>query len=150
MPKDHVSRKCNLALKTIDGRNAFGRRVWRLSGSRHVSRIGVPTPIIKLLARWASDIIDHYLKDVPLERLTAAYREGMGHPVDKPALLAPVCTPLQTSQMGTSSSASSGAPPSQVASLDVKQFVERTVSEALRPLSQLNEKATESSSKLDS
>jgi len=41
-----------------------------------MARMSVPYHIIKLLARWATDTIDRYLKDVPLERLTSAYLEG--------------------------------------------------------------------------
>jgi len=54
----------------------FGGHVWRVSGSRHMYRMGIPINIIKLLARWSSIVVDHYLKDTPLEQLTDLYRSG--------------------------------------------------------------------------
>ena len=41
-----IAVACNLDIKTSDGRNAFGGHVWRLSGARHLARIGIPSPII--------------------------------------------------------------------------------------------------------
>jgi len=52
------------------GRSAFSEHVFRVSGSRMLARAGVPVELIKLLARWSTSIVDRYIGDAPLERLT--------------------------------------------------------------------------------
>ena len=39
-------------------------------------RMTIHINVIKLLAIWAVDVIDRYLKDVPLEALTHLYRSA--------------------------------------------------------------------------
>jgi hypothetical protein len=60
---------------TIDllERSTVGEHVWRVTGSRHLAALDVPIPIIKLLARWGSDVIERYIADAPLAALTRVY-----------------------------------------------------------------------------
>jgi hypothetical protein len=55
------------------GRNVIGEHIWRVSGSRHLAELGVPQPMIMLLARWGSSIILRYIDDAPLRKLTQTY-----------------------------------------------------------------------------
>jgi len=52
-----------------DGRRAFGGHALRISGSRFLSRKGLETRVIMLLALWESEIILHYIKEAPLAKL---------------------------------------------------------------------------------
>ena len=64
-----------------DGRPAFGGHVFRISGSRHLARNALEVAIVKLLARWDSEIVFGYIKDTPLEAITATYQiQGCTHP----------------------------------------------------------------------
>ena len=51
------------------GRNT----VWRISGSRHLAALDIPTAIIMRLARWGSAVILRYIADAPLSALTRVY-----------------------------------------------------------------------------
>ena len=64
-----------LELPTTDllERSALGEHVWRVSGSRHLAALDIPIPIIKLLARWGSDVVDRYVAEAPLSALTRLY-----------------------------------------------------------------------------
>jgi hypothetical protein len=64
-----------LQLPTVDalGRCTIGEHVWRISGSRYLASLDVPIPVIKLLARWGSDVIVRYVADAPLSALTQVY-----------------------------------------------------------------------------
>jgi hypothetical protein len=66
-----------LDLPTVDalGRSTVGEHVWRITGARHLASLDVPVPIIKLLARWGSDVIVRYVADAPLSALTRVYVE---------------------------------------------------------------------------
>jgi hypothetical protein len=71
-----LARMAELAqVPTTDslGRNTIGEHVWRISGARHLAEIGVPHPMIMLLARWGSAIIMRYIADAPLRKLTQTY-----------------------------------------------------------------------------
>ena len=60
------------------GRNIIGEHDWRISGSRHLAELGVPQPMIVLMARWGSNVVMRYIADAPLRRLTTEYRERSG------------------------------------------------------------------------
>jgi len=146
MTKDHfvefvvqIAVACNLNTKASDGRNAFGGHVWRLSGARHLARIGVPLPIIKLIARWASNVIEHYLKVVPLERLTSAYKQGLGAIADTlmPILAAPK-DGWQCAVPSAASSSSQLAGNVSDATLCVRDIVSAEVQSAMQGLEQQN------------
>jgi len=68
------------AARTEDPASEFAGHVWRICGSRHMYRMRVPIPIIKLLARWASNVIVRYLHEVPLEDLTSIYKGELSPP----------------------------------------------------------------------
>ena len=51
----------------------MGEHVWRVTGSRHLAALDIPIPIIKLLARWGSDVVEQYIADAPLTALTRIY-----------------------------------------------------------------------------
>ena len=68
-----VAERCGLPLVDTMGRASFTEHVFRVSGSRMLARVGVPTDVIMLLARWASEVIRRYVGDVPLEQLTQKY-----------------------------------------------------------------------------
>ena len=129
---ERLAHECRLETTATDGRPAFGGHVWRLSGARHLSRIGVPTHIIKLLARWASDVIDHYLQDVPLELLTSAYKRGMGELMN-PQALHPTALDKAVPCLTASASSSSSAPsqPNAPANMDA---VKKLIADAVRNL----------------
>ena len=59
------------------GRCTVGEHVWRVSGSRHLAALDVPTPIIMRLARWGSDVILRYIADAPLSALTRVYLDRL-------------------------------------------------------------------------
>ena len=157
---------CELPVTMVDGRPCFGGHVWRISGARHLARLGVPYHIIKLLARWQSDIIDRYLKDVPLERLTAAYLDGsrqlhavtdQAQQVRQNASLAICDSSHSVVSASTSSSSSSGAPGAPPARQVGGRTVGKGLSEeqvviiinrALRPLQDLHETAQKNVSSL--
>ena len=72
MSKDRLARAIlaiaehlGLSLVAPTGRAAFGGRVFRISGSRHLAQCGVQVASIMLLARWAGWIILIYLRDAP-------------------------------------------------------------------------------------
>ena len=65
--------KLNLVLISEDGRDAFGGHVFRVTGARHLARIGIALRIIGLLARHQSNIILTYVQEAPLEVLTETY-----------------------------------------------------------------------------
>ena len=48
----------------------------RISGSRHLARRGLEVKLIQILARWESDTVLHYIKEVPLEVLAQKYLDG--------------------------------------------------------------------------
>ena len=64
-----------LGLPLLDqlGRRAYGEHVWRISSSRHLSRLEIPVPIIMKVARWGSNVVLRYLGDAPLQTRTATY-----------------------------------------------------------------------------
>ena len=64
-----------LPLLAANGRRAFGGHVFRVSGSRHLARLGLDIRVIMLLARWATDIILGYVKDAPLARIAEDYKK---------------------------------------------------------------------------
>ena len=88
---DEAFVQLGLPLQTPDGRNTVGGHVFRVSGSRHLVRVGVDLRIVKILARWETEQIMGYVKEVPLETLTAAYRQRNA---DKEALTTNVGTIL--------------------------------------------------------
>ena len=55
------------------GRNTVGEHVWRVSGSRHLAALDIPTAIIMRLARWGGPVILRYIADAPLSALTRVY-----------------------------------------------------------------------------
>jgi len=63
------------------GRASFSEHVFRVSGSRMLARAGIPVELIKLLARWSTSIVDRYIGDAPLERLTHSLC-GMPHGIN--------------------------------------------------------------------
>jgi len=73
---EFLARKLHLPLVGQDGRNTYGGHVFRVSGARHLAKKGIAIPVIKLLARWQSDIVMRYLAEAPLLILTEAYRQG--------------------------------------------------------------------------
>jgi len=70
-----VASRLDLQLTDDLGRTAFSEHVFRVSGSRMLARAGVPIETIKLLARWSTSIVDRYVGDTPLERLTSQFRQ---------------------------------------------------------------------------
>jgi hypothetical protein len=66
-----------LNLPTVDAleRSTVGEHVWRVTGARHLAALDVPIPIIKLLARWGSDVVERYVAEAPLSALTRIYVE---------------------------------------------------------------------------
>ena len=64
-----------LELRAADGSLIFTGHVFRITGPRHLARHHVPVPVIKMLARWQSDTVLRYIVDVPLECLTADYKD---------------------------------------------------------------------------
>ncbi len=73
---EYLAGRLSLPLRDQHGRRNFGGHSLRVGGARHLFRRGVPISTIKLLARWGSSIIEHYLSDVPLGSLTEEYRVG--------------------------------------------------------------------------
>jgi hypothetical protein len=45
--------------------------------ARHLAAVDVPLPVIKLLARWGSDVIDRYVEEAPLTALTRVYVDSV-------------------------------------------------------------------------
>ena len=81
VPKQHVismvikvATVMGLAIYTLAGRLAFTGHVFRITGSRMLARHGVQVAVIMLLARWQSDTVLGYIKEVPLEYLTTDFR----------------------------------------------------------------------------
>ena len=58
-------------------RRRFGGHTPRVAGARHLARIDVPTPVIMLLARWASSVVLRYIADAPLTALTKLYKQRL-------------------------------------------------------------------------
>ena len=77
---EFVVQLLKMPLTGKDGRNLFGGHAFRVGGARHLCRHGVPVHTIALLARWSSDMVHHYLKDTPLEKLTAEYLKSASNP----------------------------------------------------------------------
>ena len=71
-----IAQQLGLPLIAMNGRLAFTGHVFRISGSRHLARIGVQIASIMLLARWAGWIIAQYVKDAPLAGLASEYKKG--------------------------------------------------------------------------
>ena len=71
-----VAKATGQPVKQRDGRSAFGGHVFRISGARHLYRCGVDVATLKLLARWESNVVLRYIKDVPLETLHSKYMAG--------------------------------------------------------------------------
>ena len=66
--------KQNLPLTDSMGRSAYGEHVWRVSGARHMARLGISIPVIMLLARWGSAVVMRYVADSPLVDLAGTYK----------------------------------------------------------------------------
>ena len=60
---------------TIDtnGKRVLGRHSFRVTGSRHWSRLGMELLKLQLFARWGSTTILRYVKEAPLSLLTSEY-----------------------------------------------------------------------------
>ena len=73
-----IAERLNLATTDKFGRPVFGKHVYRISGARLLAGMGIPTPVIMLLARWASQVVLRYIADSPLATLTSQFRERSG------------------------------------------------------------------------
>ena len=69
-----IAARLGLATVTEDGSNRFGGHVFRVSGARHLAGLGLPQESIMLMARWRSAIVLHYIREAPLQAMTAEYR----------------------------------------------------------------------------
>jgi hypothetical protein len=49
--------------------------VCRITGSQHLAMLGFDIVLIMLMARWASDIVHHYISEAPLGSITEKYRQ---------------------------------------------------------------------------
>jgi len=141
---ERLANICDLPLKAADGGNAFGGHVWRLVGARHMPRMLVPVNVFKLLARWQTDIIDRYLREVPLENLTAVYRASLlsssssstqpaAPPLPAPAVNQPLAICDASSVVGSTH------PPKNVGCKASEAGILKMINEAIVPLvTQLN------------
>ena len=68
-----MAERLNLPVLDLMNRSTLGEHVWRVTGARHLASVDVPLPVIKLLARWGSDVIDRYVAEAPLAALTRVY-----------------------------------------------------------------------------
>ena len=69
-----MTSQLRIPLKDSLGREAFRGHSLRVSGARHMAQLGIPTPIVALLARWSSSVVLRYISDAPLASLTSIYR----------------------------------------------------------------------------
>jgi hypothetical protein len=69
-----MATRLNRPVADEHGRSLFGEHVWRITGSRHLAGLDVPTPVVMLLARWGSNVILRYIADAPLIALTRVYK----------------------------------------------------------------------------
>ena len=56
------------------GRRRFSGHSFRVTGARWLAQLGLPIPLIMLLARWASQVVLRYVQTAPLAGLTEEYR----------------------------------------------------------------------------
>ena len=49
-----MAARLNVDVVDFMGRDTIGEHVWRVSGDRHLASLGLPQPMIMLLARWDS------------------------------------------------------------------------------------------------
>jgi len=68
-----LAKEMGLPLVGPDGRKCYGGHVWRISGSRYMGARGIDIRIIKLLARWQSEIVMRYLQEAPLKVITDTF-----------------------------------------------------------------------------
>ena len=90
--------------------------VCRITGAQHLARLGFDVVLIQLMARWASEIVRHYIAEAPLGSITDRYRklaagrrlddvldslvsevEGLRGRLDN--MVAPVAVALETERM---------------------------------------------------
>lgn len=76
---EHFAAEVGDPLCDERGRRRMGGHSSRVTGARHLSRIGVEVYIIQLLARHSTAVILHYVKNVPLEAITEHYSMGMAN-----------------------------------------------------------------------
>ena len=74
----HVASKLGIDTHDRDGACLFGGHSLRVTGAQWLASMGVPLLTIQLLARWASDVILHYVAEAPLCKLTDTYRRVAG------------------------------------------------------------------------
>ena len=72
-----MAQMCSQTIVDALGRRKFGEHVPRISGSRHLARIDIPTSIIMLVARWGSQVVLKYIAEAPLTALTKLYRQRL-------------------------------------------------------------------------
>ena len=49
--------------------------VCRITGSQHLAMLGFDIALIQLMARWSSDIVQHYIAEAPLGSVTEKYKQ---------------------------------------------------------------------------
>jgi len=115
----------------------------------------IPVNIIKLLARWASDAIDGYLKDVPLEALTGLYRTAASSSSSSSGSLAiattipliPLCDAVTV--VGARAATAPPAPPS-LSARDITGIVNKALTPLLSQLDSLRSTLSDMTVEADS
>jgi len=68
-----LAREMGLPLAGPDGRKYHGGHVWRIPGSRYAGARGTDIRIIKVFARWQSEIVTCHLQEAPLKVITDTF-----------------------------------------------------------------------------
>jgi len=68
-----LAREMGLPLVDPDGREWYGRHVWRSSGSEYMGARSIDIRIIKPSARWQSETVLSYLQEAPLKVITDTF-----------------------------------------------------------------------------
>ena len=69
----------HLPLVSDDGVSLYTGHTFRVSGAQRLAAMGIPEITLKLLARWASDVVLRYAREAPLVNLTKAYTQGFAN-----------------------------------------------------------------------
>ena len=73
---DELAKLAGVPLTLPSGARRFGKHSFRSTGAVLLSRLGIDIYKIQLLARWGSDVVQHYVRESPLDSLTKQVRRG--------------------------------------------------------------------------
>jgi hypothetical protein len=89
-----VATVCNEPTVDVHGSRRFGGHSLRVTGARTLASLGVDINLIKLMARWSSDVVLRYVSEAPLATITEAYRRGYVSQVARGSGLASLTLPV--------------------------------------------------------